>query len=229
MTVALIGIYYKTQEDATEAYKKLPEWQRQNSSIVEFDNAFLIVSDEQLKALQKMTMKINKRKIRVFRRRHPNLIKRIAWAVLIIGLLLNFLGRVAEPTNEPEIISPIPENTLTPTTNIEKIVPTTSPNPPQRPTTGKASYYSVSGCLGCRDDRVMANGERLDDTRVTLAYNHAPLNTWVRVTNIITGQNIRALVTDRGGFERHGKIADLSVATKEAIGCGDVCQIALEF
>lgn len=106
---------------------------------------------------------------------------------------------------------------------------TTSPNAPQAPVSGKATYYSVAGCIGCDDNRIMANGERLDDTRATLAYNHAPLNTWVTVKNIGTGQTVRALITDRGGFERLGKIADLSVATKEAIGCGDICNIKLIF
>lgn len=53
MTVALIGIYYKTSYDATVAFAKLPEWQKENHSIVEFDNAWLIVSNEQIKALEK--------------------------------------------------------------------------------------------------------------------------------------------------------------------------------
>ena len=74
----------------------------------------------------------------------------------------------------------------------------------------------------------MGNGEVLDDTHATIAYNHAPLNLKIKITNLGNNRQIYAKLTDRGGFERHGKIADLSVATKEALGCGDVCRIELE-
>lgn len=124
---------------------------------------------------------------------------------------------------EKEVICPKP------TEKPINFVPTTSPNAPQRPVSGKATYYSVAGCIGCDDNRVMANGERLDDAALTVAYNHAPLNSWLTVTNAGTGQSVRAKVTDRGGFEKYGKIIDLSVATKNAIGCGHVCEVALAF
>lgn len=93
---------------------------------------------------------------------------------------------------------------------------------------GNASYYSTTGCLGCSPTLTMANGEPLDDSKVTVAYNRAPLNSYVTVTNILTMQSVRAKVTDRGGFERHGKLIDLSVATKNAIGCGSTCPVKVE-
>ena len=34
---------------------------------------------------------------------------------------------------------------------------------------GNASYYSVAGCLGCSPTLTMANGERLNDKKLTLA------------------------------------------------------------
>lgn len=52
MAKALIGTYYKTFEAATEAFNKMPEYKQKNHSIVEFDNAYLIVSNEQIKKLQ---------------------------------------------------------------------------------------------------------------------------------------------------------------------------------
>lgn len=116
-----------------------------------------------------------------------------------------------------------------PTEKPTKVVPTTSPNAPQRPTSGKASYYSVAGCLGCSDNRQMANGEILDDTKLTVAYNHAPLNTYIHITNVANNKTVTAKITDRGGFEKYNKIADLSVATKNALGCGDVCNVKLAF
>lgn len=93
---------------------------------------------------------------------------------------------------------------------------------------GNASYYSTTGCLGCSPTLTMANGEPLDDSKITVAYNRAPLNSYVTVTNILTMQSVRAKVTDRGGFERHGKLIDLSVATKNAIGCGSTCPVKVE-
>ena len=93
--------------------------------------------------------------------------------------------------------------------------------------TGLASYYSVDGCIGCNPKMIMANGERLDDKKLTVAYNDAPLNSYVIIKNSKTKQTVTAKVTDRGGYKRHGKIIDLSVATKNAIGCGDVCKVEI--
>ena len=99
-----------------------------------------------------------------------------------------------------------------------------SPPPPSQ-YRGRASYYSRAGCVGCRVDRLMANGEPLDDSRLTVAYNKAPLGSVVKVRNIKSDIQVEAIVTDRGGFERYGKIIDLSLATKEALMCGDVCEV----
>jgi len=90
---------------------------------------------------------------------------------------------------------------------------------------GEASYYSREGCIGCSPSLTMANGEPLDDSRLTVAFNRLPLNSYVEVRNKANGQSIVAKVTDTGGFERHGRIIDLSVGTKEAIGCGDLCSV----
>jgi rare lipoprotein A len=73
----------------------------------------------------------------------------------------------------------------------------------------------------------MANGDRLDDNKMTVAYNRAPLNSHLTITNIRTGQTVTAKVTDRGGHENHGKIIDLSLATKNALGCGDICRVEI--
>lgn len=75
---------------------------------------------------------------------------------------------------------------------------------------GRASHYSEAGCVGCRADRLMANGQRFDENAFTLAFMRFPLNTKVLVTNLDNGLSARALVTDTGGFESMGRIADLS-------------------
>lgn len=94
--------------------------------------------------------------------------------------------------------------------------------------TGEASYYSFDGCIGCNAERRMANGEILDDMRKTLAFNELPMNTEVVVTNLSNGQKTTATITDTGGFDKLGRIADLSVATKQIIGCNDLCQVRIE-
>lgn len=161
----------------------------------------------------------------------PRQVRRFNYVSLLIGLgavvlmgrgILSFI-----PERQPvKIISPVPEVTPTPTVIPTKTI-TPKPTAVQRPTKGKASYYSIEGCLGCSPTLTMANGQRLDDTKLTLAYNHAPLNTQVKIRNTKTGATVVATITDRGGFERHGKIADLTIATRDALGCGDICPIEL--
>ena len=93
--------------------------------------------------------------------------------------------------------------------------------------TGEASYYTVDGCLGCNPQRIMANGEKLDDTKKTIACNLLPLNMKVLVKNSDNGLTTEAIVTDRGGFGKYGRIADLSKAVKEEIGCGGLCLVEI--
>lgn len=93
---------------------------------------------------------------------------------------------------------------------------------------GKATVYSRAGCLGCRDDRKMANGEYLDDDVLTIAFMRIPLNSKVLVENLDTGLSVVARVTDRGGFEVWNRIADVSPAVKYQIGLlTDISQIRI--
>lgn len=93
--------------------------------------------------------------------------------------------------------------------------------------TGVASYYSRAGCVGCSKEMRMANGKPLDDTKLTIAMNKYALGTKVWIDNPKTGRGLRAEITDRGGFNRLGRIADLSLQTKKALGCEDLCQIEI--
>ena len=99
--------------------------------------------------------------------------------------------------------------------------------------TGQASVYSVDGCLGCDPERIMANGEKLDDSRATLAVPVEgsrpllPLNKVVIINNVNTGLTVVAKITDTGGFAKYGRIADLSLATARAIGCEGLCQVSI--
>lgn len=122
-----------------------------------------------------------------------------------------------------------PEPTPSPSPSIE---PSPTPQPPKKQAVrvvvastssqvgtweGKVSHYSRAGCLGCSATLTMANGQELNDDAYTIAFNHLPLNTKVRLTNLSNGKSVEAIVTDRGGFEKYGRIADLTLAVARAL------------
>ena len=94
---------------------------------------------------------------------------------------------------------------------------------------GIASYYSIAGCLGCNPNFIMANGARLNDSNLTVALTPANYrafkNKTVKITNLSNKKYVYAKVTDSGGFGNLGRVADLSLATKKAIGCNDLCRV----
>lgn len=99
---------------------------------------------------------------------------------------------------------------------------------------GQASYYSWAGCLGCNALRVMANGEQLNDNALTMAIgadkSHL-VGYSAHITNLANGKTVTARITDTGGFyqEKYGsRVADLSLATKQAIGMGGLGQVRVE-
>ena len=100
---------------------------------------------------------------------------------------------------------------------------------------GEASYYSRAGCLGCHPAMIMANGQPLNDSALTMAIG-ANLKHLVghkaRVTSLVTGKSVTVTITDTGGFyqAKYGhRVADLTVATKNAIGMsGGVGQVKVE-
>lgn len=126
--------------------------------------------------------------------------------------------------------------------------PLTSPEPPERteesqvvvdvlvsepaPTPKKwrgiASYYSRSGCLGCSPSLTMANGQPLDDKGLTVAFNRLPLGSKVRITNAKSMMTVVATVTDTGGFERLGRIIDVTSRVRDSINCSDLCDVIVE-
>lgn len=92
---------------------------------------------------------------------------------------------------------------------------------------GIASYYSEKGCLGCRPDLKMANGEIFDENKLTLAFMRVPLNSQVLVENMKTRLSVVAKVTDRGGFEPYGRIADLSLGLRNKISGEDLTPVRI--
>ena len=100
---------------------------------------------------------------------------------------------------------------------------------------GTASYYSKDGCMGCHPQQIMANGEQFNESALTLAMVPATvakynlMNETVKVTNIDTGNHIYAKVSDTGGFNRYNRIADLSLGSKQALHCSDLCGVMISW
>ena len=93
-------------------------------------------------------------------------------------------------------------------------IPRASP-PTSDPLTGRshalqgiASYYW--------QDQMTANGERFDKTAMTAAHLTLPLNTRVRVTNVVNGRSVVVRINDRGPY-KPGRIIDLSQAAASAL------------
>lgn len=98
---------------------------------------------------------------------------------------------------------------------------------------GTASYYSYQGCLGCNEGRIMKNGERLDDTKYTIALTpfhvrkYQLLNKMVTVINLQNNKAHVVKVTDTGGFAKYHRIADLGLVVKQSIECSDLCTVMI--
>jgi len=129
---------------------------------------------------------------------------------------LSIRKKLMEPE---EILSPVMESSLSVSPEIEENE--------EYDFVGQASYYWTGGCVGCREDRMMANGEFLCDRMYTVAFNQAPLNSWVKITNLENGKETYARVTDTGGFEELGRIIDLTLTVKNALGCEDLCEVGV--
>lgn len=130
---------------------------------------------------------------------------------------------------------PVVREAIAPTITLTA-TPSATPTPkPETSIEGEASYYSVAGCLGCSPTLTMANGERLDDSKLTIALTpemvskYKLLNDTVKVTNVDNGAHTYAKVTDTGGFAKYNRVADLSLATKEAILCPSLCIVKVSW
>lgn len=115
-----------------------------------------------------------------------------------------------------------PSQVPTPTPTV---APSPTPTVIQSEWVGTASFYSREGCVGCSESLTMANGRQLDDSALTVAFNRSRLGSRVRITNLKTGDTVVAVVTDRGGFERLGRIIDMTVATRDAVNCSHLCKV----
>ncbi|KJV09076.1 hypothetical protein VZ95_13740 [Elstera litoralis] len=77
---------------------------------------------------------------------------------------------------------------------------------------GRPTWYKRS-----RHTHTTATGEALDDRLFTAAHLTLPLGSFVRVTDIATGNSVIVRVNDRGPYTR-GFIIDLSKSAADALG-----------
>ena len=82
---------------------------------------------------------------------------------------------------------------------------------------GICSWYSVESCLKESGQYVMANGERLDDSKYTCAIYGWDFGTNLLVTNLFNKKTCRVVVTDRGPNKRLKRLIDLSKASFEKL------------
>lgn len=161
----------------------------------------------------------------------------------------NYVIRFQSPIQTPmwiekrevTIISPLPQekpvkSNPTPTPEAKKktsLIPVANAQekPVGKSFEGHVSHYSKAGCLGCDPNFIMANGEQLDDDKLTLAVppGWLPMNTQVRVTNLDNGKSVIARVTDTGGFLKYDRIADLTLAMARELGTKtDISTVRIE-
>lgn len=178
-------------------------------------------------------MYIPARKLKLQARIMTRKATKFKWLVLISFLLIAFLS-LSKQEKKPVIkVSPVEASasaSLAPHGVIQEVI-AKEPDYIE----GEASYYSRAGCLGCNEARVMANGQVLDDEALTLALTPEEvskgkrLNDIVTVQNVDNGKTVKAKVTDTGGFAKYNRVADLSVATKNAVKCSSLCHVKIIF
>jgi rare lipoprotein A len=96
----------------------------------------------------------------------------------------------------------------------EEIAPPAAPSPVENARavqTGIASWYGLHW-----QGRRTASGTRFDTRLLTAAHRSLPLNTIVRVTNLLNGRTVEVLVNDRGPYVGH-RVIDLSEAAAQRL------------
>jgi len=160
------------------------------------------------------------------------------WFLLLLCLIVGSVMGLKRLKTPKTIVSPIPDEPMITITPTPTLYPEAEAKEEARKNgrilEGEATIYTatVEGCLGCRphyDENgelyfVMANGERLDDKRKTVACGVGtsckviPLGTTVVVQNVKNGMFTTAVVTDTVGFGKlYGRTLDMTPAVANQI------------
>ena len=86
-----------------------------------------------------------------------------------------------------------------------------TPAPVVSEQTGIASWYGMHW-----QGRKTASGTRFDVRKLTAAHRTLPLNTVVRVTNLLNGDSVEVLINDRGPYVG-ARVIDLSEAAAKRL------------
>lgn len=78
---------------------------------------------------------------------------------------------------------------------------------------GVASFYAKKF-----HGRFTASGERYDNNAFTAAHPTLPFGTTIKVTNLRNKRSVLVRINDRGAFQAHGRILDLSHAAARELG-----------
>jgi len=89
---------------------------------------------------------------------------------------------------------------------------------------GSASWYGTgeNECLGCSKNRIMANGKKLDDNKLTVecglksSCKYLKMGTKILITNLDNLKQVEAVVTDKGGL-REDRLIDVSKEVKRQL------------
>ena len=152
------------------------------------------------------------------------------WFILIVCFVIGAVMALKRLEKPKTIVSPVPEEPMITITPTPTLFPEAEAEIKARKEgkilEGEATIYTdtIEGCLGCKphyDENgelyfVMANGERLDSKKRTVACGIGtscevfPLGTTVVVQNLENGMFTTAEVTDTGGFGKlYGRILDM--------------------
>jgi peptidoglycan lytic transglycosylase len=127
-------------------------------------------------------------------------------ATLTASLMLTFISAVPsalEAQSEPSVLAAA----------VEEFASDDAPTPASvvSEQTGIASWYGIHW-----QGRKTASGVRFDVEKLTAAHRTLPLNTTVRVTNLLNGASVVVLVNDRGPYVGK-RVIDLSEAAAKAL------------
>lgn len=153
------------------------------------------------------------------------------WFFLILCFVIGSVIGLKRLKIPKTIVSPIPEEPMITITPTPTLYPEAQAKEKARKNgkilEGWATWYGTGAteCLGCNPQRIMANGQRLDDTALTVACNEFPLGTKVVVQKVDEeggGRIVTATVTDRHGANI---VVDMTKAVRDSIGCQGKCWV----
>jgi peptidoglycan lytic transglycosylase len=121
------------------------------------------------------------------------------------------LSGLALSGSTPPVTRTLPPRTIATAATVDSAP---IPAPPERKPalTGIASWYGTHW-----QGRKTASGTRFDIHKLTAAHPDLPLNTRVRVTNLLNGRSVVVVVNDRGPYVGE-RVLDLSEAAAKRLG-----------